>query len=247
MNLHIDYPKLWKKAEKLSKKYLKAKPFPHYVIDNFFTKETYKKIQNNFPKVNSKIWKAPTNIHTVKKYVTKRGIHNLKETLFSENQRQILHELNSSLFLNFLEKITSIPGLVPDPYFAEASFAYGSNGGHLDIHADFSHHDKMKLERRINVIFYLNDNWKKSYAGNLNLYNQKLKLIKKIFPISNRVLIFSTSKVSYHGYPDKIKCGSNVFRKSINMYYYTLPTKKRSKMRVQFPEDINFSFKPTTD
>ena len=65
----------------------------------------------------------PSNSHTVKKKVTKRGKLDLKEYLFSENQKKILRELNSSLFLNFLEKLSGIEGLIPDPYFAEASFA----------------------------------------------------------------------------------------------------------------------------
>ena len=123
MKINIDYPLLFKKAEKLRKKYSKNSPFPNIVIDNFFNKFTYKNILKAFPNPRSAIWKMPSNSHTVKKKVTKRGKLDLKEYLFSENQKKILRELNSSLFLNFLEKLSGIEGLIPDPYFAEASFA----------------------------------------------------------------------------------------------------------------------------
>ena len=123
MKLKINYPLMFRKAEKLNKKYLKNAPFPNIVIDNFFERQTYKKICDNFPKLDSKIWKMPSNEHTINKMVTKRGKLNLKEYLFSEEQRRILMELNSSLFLTFLEKLTGIDGLLPDPYYAEASFA----------------------------------------------------------------------------------------------------------------------------
>ena len=238
---------MFRKAEKLNKKYLKNAPFPNIVIDNFFERQTYKKICDNFPKLDSKIWKMPSNEHTINKMVTKRGKLNLKEYLFSEEQRRILMELNSSLFLTFLEKLTGIDGLLPDPYYAEASFACAKNKGTLDIHADFSHHDKLNLERRINVLIYLNDGWKKSYNGNLNLYDTKLKLVKKIFPIANRLLAFTTSKNSYHGYPDIINCKPNIFRRSINMYYYTVPRKTREKKRCFFPSDPGFKHVPTKD
>ena len=247
MKLKINYVSLYKKAEKLNKKYLKEKPFPHAVIDNFFEQGTYKKICDNFPKPNSKIWKTPSNVHTIKKMVTKRGKLNLKEYLFSEEQRRILMELNSSLFLNFLEKLTGIEGLLPDPYYAEASFACAKSKGKLDLHADFSHNHKLKLERRINVLIYLNDGWKESYNGNLNLYDKKLKIVKKIFPIANRLLAFTTSESSYHGYPDIIKCKANMVRKSINMYYYTVPRKSRKRKIVFFPLDRNFKYKQTTN
>ena len=59
-----------------------------------------------------------------------------------------------------IEKITGISGLLPDPYFAESGFHQIQNHGYLNIHADFSHHDYLGLERRINLLYYLNDNWK---------------------------------------------------------------------------------------
>ena len=111
-------------------------------------------------------------------------------------------EFNSSLFITFLEKITGIEGLIPDPYFAEGSFTMSTNGGYLDIHADFSHHDKLKLERRVNVLIYINENWKENFGGGLNLYDEDLNKKKTIFPYGNSIAIFTTSDKSFHGFPE---------------------------------------------
>ena len=243
--LQIDYPNLYKLAESNQKKYLEEEPFPNIHIHDFFSEPTFRRILSVFPSPNSNIWKSPTNVHTVGKSVTKQGQLALKELLYTEAQRRVLMEFNSSLFITFLEKITGIEGLIPDPYFAEGSFTMSTNGGYLDIHADFSHHDKLKLERRVNVLIYLNENWKENFGGGLNLYDEDLNKKKTIFPYGNSIAIFTTSDKSFHGFPEKIKCPKHIQRKSINLYYYTVPTKVREVRKILFPEDPSFSHQPT--
>ena len=60
--------------------------------------------------------------------------------------------------------------------------------GYLDVHADFSHSDKLGLERRLNLIIYLNDGWPESYGGQLGLYDQKINKKVSISPIGNRAV-----------------------------------------------------------
>ena len=245
--LNINYLYLFKKAEKLNKQYTQNIPFPHIHIDNFLSDKNYKFIKSAFPKPNNKIWKKPDNTNTKGKSVTVRGKYDLKELQYSDEARNIFFELNSGLFLRFIEKITGISGLIPDPYFAESGFHQIQNHGFLNIHADFSHHDYLGLERRVNLLYYLNDNWKDSYRGNLSLYNKKILPIKSYQPIANRCVIFSTSDISYHGHPEKLILPKGKYRRSIAMYYYTLPTRKRSKKKIFFPNDKNFKYKITTN
>lgn len=150
-------------------------------------------------------------------------------------------ELHSSLFISFLEKLTGISGLIPDPYFAEGSYAMSKSDGYLDIHADFSHNDKLGLERRLNILIYLNNEWKNEYEGALNLYDENLCLVKKIYPIANRIAIFTTSENSFHGFPEAIKCPKSMVRKSINLYFYTAPRKEREMRKIFFPADPTFA------
>lgn len=239
MSTNFDYKNLLKNAKNYSVNFKKSKPFKHIVIDKLFSDKVYKSIEKTFPSPLSNIWKKPSNIHTKQKMVTKRGKNDIKEMLYSNEARDVLREFNSGSFLHFLEKVTGINGLICDPYFAEAGFHCSKDGGYLDIHADFSHHDKLGLERRLNLIFFMNENWKEEYNGYLSLYNKKLDPFIKIKPIGNTCVLFKTSEISYHGHPEPMKLPKNVFRKSIALYYYTLPT-KRKKSKIIFPEDKSF-------
>ena len=240
MSIKFNYTDLYKKADILSSRFEVSKPFQHIVINKLFSKNVYRAIEKSFPNPNSKIWKKPNNIHTMQKMVTKRGKNDIKEMLYSEDARNVLREFNSASFLYFLEKITGINGLICDPYFAEAGFHCSTNGGYLDIHADFSHHDKLGLERRLNLIFFLNDNWLDEYNGFLSLYDKKLYPFISVKPNANSCVLFKTSGTSYHGHPEPMKLPKNIYRKSIALYYYTMPT-KRKKSKIVFPEDLNFS------
>jgi Rps23 Pro-64 3,4-dihydroxylase Tpa1-like proline 4-hydroxylase len=243
----IDYIELYNRAESLSEEYKSALPFQNCFIDNFFKLSTYKNISNSFPHLDSDIWKTPVNIHMSNRSVTKQSHLRLKEYLLNENQRRLFMELNSSLFITFLEKLTGIVGLIPDPYLAEGGYVVSHNDSFLDIHADFSHHDHLMLERRLNILIYLNDEWEDEYGGALNLYDKKLNLVKSIYPIANRVAIFTTTDESFHGFPDSIKCPKDMVRKSINLYYYTVPTRDRIKRKGFFPNDPTFIHIPTKE
>ena len=79
--------------------------------------------------------------------------------------RNLFYVLNSRPFVQFLENMTGIKGLIPDPYFAGGGVHVVGNGGHLDIHADFNHNAILNLERRLNVLIYLNKDWEKDFGG----------------------------------------------------------------------------------
>ena len=55
------------------------------------------------------------------------------------------------------------------------------------------------------------------------LYNGN-KLIDKIYPKFNRLVIFEVNDNSIHGFPEHLKCPSDVFRRSVNVYYVTDPS-----------------------
>ena len=54
--------------------------------------------------------------------------------------------------LEFLETLTGIDGLVPDPYFAGGGLHQIVRGGFLKVHADFNWHPKLRLDRRLNML-----------------------------------------------------------------------------------------------
>ena len=77
--------------------------------------------------------------------------------------------INSAPILHFLEGLTTIEGLIPDPYFNGGGFHEIKPGGKLGVHADFRINEKLHLSRRLNMLIYLNRDWKKEYGGDLEI------------------------------------------------------------------------------
>jgi Rps23 Pro-64 3,4-dihydroxylase Tpa1-like proline 4-hydroxylase len=81
----------------------------------------------------------------------------------------VLYFLSSREIINFLETLTGIEGLLPDPHLAGGGLHELRPGGFLKVHADFNRHTQMRADRRINLLIYLNKDWEPEYAGNLEL------------------------------------------------------------------------------
>jgi Rps23 Pro-64 3,4-dihydroxylase Tpa1-like proline 4-hydroxylase len=231
----------------LAKSYNSAYPYPHAVCDDFLTPEAFDFVKHHFPKPESEVWKTPSNEFTINKSVTKRGDNDLKTDLFDIDQMKVINFLNSVPFIRFLENLTGISGLISDPYLAEAGFNVSRSGGILDHHADFSHHDHTGLERRINVIVYVSDYYEPSFGGALELLSPDGEMIKKIEPLPNRAIIFSTGEETYHGWDKPIEAPEEYERRSLNMYYYTVPRKERTKRKVKFVKNPGFKHEVTSE
>jgi hypothetical protein len=194
--------------------YGSAAPFPHIVLDNFMDDRTLELCLNEFP--NNETSKAG--------YVRKQ--ENLKwefspETL-PPTVRSLFYSFNSKPFVRFIENVTGINGLVPDPYFLGGGFHEVAQGGHLSIHADFNYHQVLRLERRVNVLIYLNKDWKQEYGGCLEIWDQQMLSCRvRVVPLFNRCVIFNTSSTSFHGNPEPVNHPAGTSRRSIALYYYT--------------------------
>lgn len=202
-------------ASQSSKSYAEAKPFPHIVIDDFLSTSLLDRILEEFPKPGTIDWQKFNNP------AEKKLASNL-ELQMGEWTRVLLYQLNSSTFIKFLESLTGIDGIIPDPYFAAGGLHQMERGGFLKMHGDFNRHNKLKLDRRLNFLLYLNKDWQEEYGGHLELWDKDMtRCEKKILPIFNRCVIFSTTDFSYHGHPEPLTCPEGQTRKSLALYYYS--------------------------
>ena len=230
-----------KKYAKFSKnkagEYNNATPFPNIKIKNFLPLSVAKKLANNFPPYKSKkAWLDFKGYNKTKNSFFKKANHD--ERAFPKIFREFIKEANSRQFLLFLETISGIDGLIPDPCLIGGGLHIAKEGGYLNIHADFNWHHKLQLHRRINVLIYLTPNWKSEFNGNLELWNKtKTKKIKDYSPEFNSCVIFSTSADSFHGHPEPVSAGRNKFRRVINLYYYTA---QRPKKEIYNPTFTNY-------
>jgi Rps23 Pro-64 3,4-dihydroxylase Tpa1-like proline 4-hydroxylase len=204
-------------SENSADKYQTASPFSHIAFDNFLPADILEKVLSEFPDVNDSQWQQY-------KSETENGkLASSKYEMIPPYTRYVLDQLNTPPFLQFLENLTGIKHLIPDPYYTGGGMHQTKRGGWLGVHVDFNKYDQLKVYRRINVLIYLNKDWKPEYGGDLELWDDKMeKIEEKIAPIFNRCAIFTTSENSHHGHPDPITCPEGETRKSLAWYYYTV-------------------------
>lgn len=203
-------------GKELNTQYNAASPFPHIVIDDFLPESLLETVVRECEglEVNED---AATFDRAQERFKT--SYH--PDTL-SDDVRRLFYSFNSRPFIKLMENITGIKGLIPDPYFLGAGIHEIKQGGHLSVHADFNHHKMMNLERRINVLIYLNKDWKAEYGGTLELWDREMTTREQdIAPLFNRCVIFNTTSDSQHGNPAPIAHPQGTTRKSIALYYYT--------------------------
>lgn len=214
--LKTTIPELIELGNQKREEYLNAKPFPNISFDNFFNEDALREVLEEFPELGKKgdIFYANPN---EEKHATKG------EFRFGDKSKAMMHFLNSQPFLMFLQNLTGIKEtLVPDPYFEGGGFHQIKPGGYLKIHVDFHKHKLMNLDRRLNVLVYLNEDWEEAFGGYFELWEKDMsKCVTKILPLFNRMAIFSTTDYSWHGHPDKLTCPPDRSRKSMALYYYT--------------------------
>jgi len=207
--------KLANLAKEKAEEYQSNKPFPYIYFDNFLPVEAAEAALKQFPEPKQLTWQQFDNPNE------KKLAFDAVEKL-PEGDRDVLYFLNSRPMLQFLETLTGIEGVIPDPYFVGGGLHQIKPGGKLAVHADFNLHTKLKLDRRINVLVYLNKDWKEEYGGHFELWNRDMTAAEaKILPLFNRCAIFSTTSWSYHGHPNPLTCPPDRTRKSIATYYYT--------------------------
>ncbi len=80
----------------------------------------------------------------------------------------------------------------------------------------------MKVERRLNVLIYLNDDWREEWGGSFEIWDKQMKnKVASFVPIFNRMVCFSTGSDTFHGNPETVNHPQGEPRMSIAMYYYT--------------------------
>jgi len=200
-------------------------PFIHYVIKDLFDPEILSQVGSS-----SDLIKNGDEFGSLGGFDSplekKLAISNVKEIGKGKIASKILNYLNSSEFVEFLEKLTGIQNLIVDPNFIGGGIHLIPSDGRLGVHVDFSRapFDGTKY-RRLNVLLYLNKDWKEEWNGALELWDGRPseggKNIKNIYPHFNTLVIFGTAKDSWHGHPIPTTSPQGIFRTSLATYYYS--------------------------
>lgn len=222
MSLLGDYNDLYALADRLAPEYRANHPFPHIVLDDVFPESTLQSALDDFPRPDADVsWRR---IHK-KEGDTDRQVHKLGlacEQQWPASIQSLIREFNSPAFLNFLQRLTGISSLIADSTFRGGGLHQILPGGLLGVHADFTYHRDLGLDRRLNMLVFLNKDWQDDFGGHLELWSRDAtRCEKRLRPGFGRCVIFNTDADSFHGHPEPLRCPEGMTRKSIALYYYT--------------------------
>lgn len=188
------------------------KPFKYVVIDDFLQAAAARKIHSEYPAID-KSWESGSGLHTRGKWG--------KPTMAGTAAEAFYREVNSPEFFAWLSRITGIQNILEDPALSGAGYHQIIDGGFLNVHVDFNKLGS-GLDRRLNLIVYMNPDWREEYGGFLELWDMERNVrIENISPNLNRCVIFETNEISFHGHPVPLNTGGRTTRKSLSIYYYT--------------------------
>lgn len=214
----VDLERLDRESDGWARQYQTAAPYPHIAIPDFLRPGEVEKLIETFPSPQSRDWQITHD---------RTGHFEQKFNMFQYEKfpdliRQFFDVMNSRPVIEFLEKLTGISGLIPDPHFEGGGLHMLSRGGRLGLHVDFNRHKKMNLDRRLNALLYLNPVWKPEWNGALEMWDENVQnKVNSYLPLANQLVVFSTTEKSYHGHPDPLECPDDVRRRSLALYYYT--------------------------
>ncbi len=210
-------------GQSLHETYRRASPFPHIMLENFLDIKVLRQVDAEFPAREKGAFDD-----SYSRLKTGYALEKIRSAYITD----LLNALNSAQFLVFLERLTGIKGLISDAHYTGGGLHEMARGGHLSIHADFNIHPRTLLMRRLNLILFLNDDWLPDYGGNLELWDRNMRACRQsVAPLIGRAVIFSTDTTSYHGHPEPLTCPPDRFRRSIALYYYTVPVKPPKAIR----------------
>ena len=226
IRLLFPYAKWSSQLPRLRRQFREAQPYPHMHLRNFLDTDVAGEMAREFPGVATDAW-------TRYKHPNENKLGLAKRSLFPPLLGEVVDELNSEAFVHWLSQLTEIPGLVPDDMLEGGGLHQSGAGGFLNVHTDFSnHHYHKHWRRQINLILYLNPHWQQQWGGALELWDREMRrCVVKVPPLFNEALIFRTDEISYHGFPDSLRCPEGESRKSLALYYYTAELEHDVKAR----------------
>ena len=203
----------------IHEQFISETPYNHVVIDNFletsYISDLHNEIKGYKEMMDDDYKKFNADMITQTKKIGLSDINRMGPL-----GKEFFQIANSPEMINFVQKVTGIKDLLPDPLFYGGGIHRTTKGGRLGIHADFNIHPIHQTHRRVNMLLYLNDNWKSEYNGELELWSKDMSSCdKKISPIFNRVVIFRITDDAFHGHP--IRWEGDEPRLSIALYYYS--------------------------
>ena len=190
-------------------------PFNHVVIDNFFVAEIAEKLSKDFFPYHSSKWTDVKNLKTCNNW---NDFPPLTYSVFSY--------FCGEDFTRFIQGILGSTRLYPDPGLQNSGLVLQQAAKKSKPICDHNLHNKLNLQKILNLIIYLSPNLKEEHGGNLGLWScdaetkKPTNLVKEIAPVFNRAVLFYTDQDSFYGTSKTLKVPEGVYKKSLIISYF---------------------------
>jgi 2OG-Fe(II) oxygenase superfamily len=203
----------------LGNTFVHAAPFPHIVLDQFFTAEYAHALLATFPS-----FEQGNAVGDDGQLGHKSTIARIRK--LGEPYAALDDMIQTPAFLAWLGRVTKMDGLLYDPFYLGGGTHDNRHGASLNAHIDFNYHPSERWHRRLNLIVYLNPEWDAAWGGSLELFRDPHANGSpdvSIEPRFNRCVIFETSERSWHGFSTIQQPAEkqSQTRKSIALYFYS--------------------------
>jgi len=189
-------------------------PVPWLVFDNFLPSDLLAQVQEEIDQIPDHIWSE----------FTRNGSFMLEcnNMKYCNVIRDLVLNFNSGEFVEWLQGITGIEKIIPDPHLIGAGLMRCGNGDNLQLHTDFNWNEQLHLNRSLSMILYISKTWDTNWGGDLEFWDfEKKQCLHRVSPKPNRLLIWNYDSRLIHGHPIPIACPEDASRDGLRMFYYT--------------------------
>lgn len=192
--------------------HLTSLPVPYTIIDNFLPNDIYTAILQETQNISN-------DKFTIFKNETSRRWE-CRDFIEAPLTQTVFNSFYSPHFIKWLEKISGLTKLLPDPYLRGGGYTKTESGSQLGLHNDFNWNDQILLNRKLNLILYVNENWKQEWDGDLELWSFDKQEVTKITPFPNRLVFWNYDERLIHGQPNSLKTPKHICRENFIVFYY---------------------------
>lgn len=180
---------LLERSGALQDRFRHAAPFAHVVLEPFFAEPFLARLRNECADA---VMAADGGV------VEARS----GSEAFGPARRRLDEIARSRPFLDFMSRMTGIPGLVHDPGDPGNGMREHRHGQGVDPHLDIRSATPAHGHRRLKLVVYLHQEWRASWGGVLELFGDGRHdaAACRIEPRLNRAVLLETGATGWHGF-----------------------------------------------